>query len=37
MFIDVRSQKSFSAPAGRQIHAQMSLLTELESYYLLEL
>jgi hypothetical protein len=34
MFIDVRSQKAFLAPAGRHIHAQMSLLTELASFFL---
>jgi hypothetical protein len=34
MFIDVRSQKAFSAPAGRHIHAQMSLLVELASFFL---
>jgi hypothetical protein len=37
MFIDVRSQKTFPAPAGRHLHAQMSLLTELASFFLLEL
>jgi hypothetical protein len=34
MFIDVRSQKAFLAPTGRHIHAQMSLLTELASFFL---
>jgi hypothetical protein len=37
MFIDVRSQKAFSAPAGRHMSAQMSLLTELASFSLPEL
>jgi hypothetical protein len=37
MFVDVRSQKVFSASAGRHIHAQMPLLTELASFFLLEL
>jgi hypothetical protein len=37
MFIDIRSQKTFLAPAGRHIPAQMSLLTELESFFLPEL
>jgi hypothetical protein len=37
MFIDVRSQKAFSAPAGRHVYAQMSLLTELASFFLLGL
>jgi hypothetical protein len=37
MFIDVRSQKAFSAPAGRQLHARMSLLVELARLFLPEL
>jgi hypothetical protein len=37
MSIDVRSQKVGSAPAGRHIHAHMSLLTELASFLLLQL
>jgi hypothetical protein len=36
MFIDIRSQKTFLAPAGRYIPAQ-SLLTELESFFVPEL
>jgi hypothetical protein len=34
MFIDLWSQKLFSAPAGRHIHADMSLLTELARFFI---
>jgi hypothetical protein len=37
MFIVLCSQKVFSAPVGRHIHAQMSLLTELTRFFLPEL
>jgi hypothetical protein len=34
MSIELGSQKAFSAPAGRHVHAQMSLLKELERFFL---